>query len=105
MARRGRKLTIAWAAEDDASSLYRRYRREGRADVRPRLHALWLVRTGHTARETAGVLAPTVNIVASGSLNSSCHEVSFSVGTDGSISMSLKVSCSQGVEASAQRAY
>ena len=56
MARRGRKLTIAWAAEDDAASLYRRYRREGRADVRPRLHGLWLVRTGHTAREAAGVL-------------------------------------------------
>jgi transposase len=56
MARRGRKLTIAWAAEDDAASLYGRYRRERRADVRPRLHALWLVRTGHSAREAAGVL-------------------------------------------------
>lgn len=56
MARRGRKLTIAWAAEDDAASLYVRYRRERRADVRPRLHALWLVRRGHTARETAEVL-------------------------------------------------
>ena len=56
MARRGRKLTIAWAAEDDAASLYGRYRRERRADVRPRLHALWLVRTGHSAREAAEVL-------------------------------------------------
>jgi transposase len=54
--RRGRKLTIEWAAEDDAASLYARYRRERRADVRPRLHALWLVRTGHTTRETAEVL-------------------------------------------------
>jgi transposase len=56
MARRGRKLTIEWAAGDDAAGLYGRYRRERRADVRPRLHALWLVRTGHTTRETAGVL-------------------------------------------------
>jgi transposase len=56
MARRGRKLTMAWTAGDDAASLYGRYRRERRADVRPRLHALWLVRTGHTTRETAAVL-------------------------------------------------
>lgn len=56
MKRRGRKLTITWAAEDDGASLHARYRRERRADVRPRLHALWLVRTGHTTRETAEVL-------------------------------------------------
>ncbi len=56
MARRGRKLTIEWAAGDDAASLYARYRRERRADVRPRLHALWLVRTGRTTREGAEVL-------------------------------------------------
>jgi transposase len=56
MARRGRKLRIEWAAADDAASLYRRYRRERRADVRPRLHGLWLVRTGRTTRETAEVL-------------------------------------------------
>ena len=56
MARRGRKLTIEWAVGDDAAGLYARYRRERRADVRPRLHALWLVRRGHSAREAAGVL-------------------------------------------------
>ena len=56
MARRGRKLTIEWAAEDDAASLYGRYRRERGPDVRPRLHALWLVRLGHTTREVAEVL-------------------------------------------------
>jgi len=56
MARRGRKLTVEWAAEDDAASLYGRYRRERRADVRPRLHGLWLVRTGRTTREVAEVL-------------------------------------------------
>jgi transposase len=56
MARRGRKLTVEWAAEDDAASLYARYRRERRADVRPRLHGVWLVRTGKTTREVAEVL-------------------------------------------------
>ena len=56
MARRGRKLTIAWAAGDDEAGLYARYRRERRADVRPRLHGLWLVRIGRTTRETAAVL-------------------------------------------------
>jgi putative transposase len=56
MARRGRKLTVEWAAEDDAASLQARYRRERRADVRLRLHGLWLVRTGKTTREVAEVL-------------------------------------------------
>jgi transposase len=56
VARRGRKLTVEWGAEDDAASLYARYRRERRADVRPRLHGLWLVRTGRTTREVAEVL-------------------------------------------------
>ena len=54
--RRGRKLRVAWAAEDDAASLRARYRRERRADVRPWLHGLWLVRTGRTTREVAEVL-------------------------------------------------
>jgi transposase len=56
MARRGRRLTVEWATDDDAASLYARYRRERRADVRPRLHGLWLVRTGKTTREVAAVL-------------------------------------------------
>jgi transposase len=56
MARRGRRLTVAWAAADDAASLYGRYRRERRADVRPRLHGIWLVRTGRTTREASEVL-------------------------------------------------
>jgi transposase len=56
MARRGRRLTIEWATEDDAARLYARYRGEQRADVRPRLHALWLMRRGHTTREVAEVL-------------------------------------------------
>ncbi len=56
MARRGRPLAVAWASGDDAASLYERYRRERRADVRPRLHGLWLVRAGRSAREAAAVL-------------------------------------------------
>ena len=56
MARRGRKLTVEWAAADDAAGLYERYRRERRPDVRPRLHGLWLVRTGKTTREASEVL-------------------------------------------------
>jgi transposase len=54
--RRGRKLRVEWAAEDDAASLRARYRRERRADVRPRLQGLWLVRTGRTTREAAEVV-------------------------------------------------
>jgi transposase len=54
--RRGRKLRVEWAAEDDAASLRAGYRRERRADVRPRLHGLWLVRTGRTTREVAEVV-------------------------------------------------
>ena len=56
MARRGRPLAVAWAAEDAVASLQARYRRERRADVRPRLHGLWLVRAGRSAREAAAVL-------------------------------------------------
>ncbi len=56
MARRGRKLAIAWTLGDDAASLWARYRRERRVDVRPRLHGLWLVRTGRTTRGVAEVL-------------------------------------------------
>jgi transposase len=56
VARRGRPLAVEWAAEDDAASLHGRYRRARRADGRSRLHGLWLVRSGRSAREAAGVL-------------------------------------------------
>ena len=54
--RRGRKLRVEWAAEDDAASLRERYRRERRADVRARLQGLWLGGTGPSAREVAEVV-------------------------------------------------
>src|SRR3954466_10065998 len=56
MARRGRKLTVEWAEADDAAGLHERYRRERRPDVRPRLHGLWLVRTGRMTREASEAL-------------------------------------------------
>ena len=49
-------MTVEWAGSDDAASLYERYRRERRSDVRPRLHGLWLVRTGKTTREASEAL-------------------------------------------------
>ena len=52
--RRGRPLEITW--RDDANSLYARYRAETKPDLRPRWHALWLIRSGRTLRETAAVL-------------------------------------------------
>jgi transposase len=52
--RRGRPLVIAW--QDEATTLYARYHRETKPDLRPRWHALWLLRTDHTVRETAAVL-------------------------------------------------
>jgi putative transposase len=52
--RRGRPLTIAW--QDEAATLYRRYQQETKPDLRPRWHALWLIRTGRSVRETARVL-------------------------------------------------
>ena len=56
MGRGGRPLVIAWAAEDDAERLKRLYQAETRKDIRPRLHALWLLRTGRRIREVATVL-------------------------------------------------
>lgn len=56
MARRGTPLRMDWAAKDTVEGLQGRYRRERRVDVRPRLHGLWLVRQGQTARAAAEVL-------------------------------------------------
>jgi transposase len=52
--RRGRPLVITW--RDEAAALYARYRSERKPDLRPRWHALWLLRTGATARDAARVL-------------------------------------------------
>ena len=54
MRRRGRPLVVEW--RDGAEGLRERWRREAKPDLRPRWHALWLVRAGRTAREAAAVL-------------------------------------------------
>jgi len=47
---------VDWQGEDTAAALKARYLGERRADLRPRLHALWLVRTGQSLGEVAAVL-------------------------------------------------
>jgi transposase len=51
---RGRPLQIAW--QDDEASLRGRYQHERDPELRPRWHALWLVRRGMSLRAAAGVL-------------------------------------------------
>lgn len=53
---RGRPLVIDWRAEDEEPALKARYLKERRSDVRPRLHALWLLRSGWRVREVAQVV-------------------------------------------------
>jgi transposase len=53
---RGRPLVIDWRSEDDEGTLKAAYRSERRADVRPRLHALWLLRGGRGVREVAALV-------------------------------------------------
>jgi transposase len=51
---RGRPLQIAW--QDDEGRLRRRYQQERDPELRPRWHALWLVRRGASLRAAANVL-------------------------------------------------
>jgi transposase len=48
---RGRKLVIEW--QEDAETLRELYRDEHDAEIKPRLHALWLLRSGHSMQQTA----------------------------------------------------
>lgn len=50
----GRPLKISW--KDDETSLFQGYRAEKEPDLKPRLHALWLLRKGYSLAETATVL-------------------------------------------------
>jgi transposase len=50
----GRPLKISW--QDEETALFQRYRAEKQPDLKPRLHALWLLRQGHSLAETAKVL-------------------------------------------------
>jgi putative transposase len=53
---RGRPLVVEWQREDTPAALKTLYGKERRPDVRPRLHALWLLRSGRRVREVAAVL-------------------------------------------------
>jgi transposase len=44
---------IDWRPEDEEAALKAAYRRERRADVGPRLQALWLLRSGRAVRDVA----------------------------------------------------
>jgi transposase len=50
----GRQLEIEW--KDDAQTLFGYYQQEKLPDIRPRLHGLWLLRTGQSISATAKVL-------------------------------------------------
>jgi transposase len=50
----GRPLQISW--QDDETALFQRYRAEKQPDLKPRLHALWLLRQEHSLTETARLL-------------------------------------------------
>ena len=51
---RGRRLRIEW--QDDELTLWRRYRSEPDAGVRPRWRALWRLRQGRSATEAAALV-------------------------------------------------
>ena len=51
-----RKTAVVWAAEDTADSLHAQYRAEPAAEVRTRLHALWLVRRGESPTAAAAAV-------------------------------------------------
>jgi transposase len=51
---RGRPLQLVW--QEDADQLGQLYRQERDPELRPRLHALWLLRQGRTLRATAALL-------------------------------------------------
>lgn len=50
----GRPLVIPW--QEGAETLRELYKAEKDAEIRPRLQALWLVRAGHSLRETSEVV-------------------------------------------------
>jgi transposase len=53
---RGRPFRIAWQVEESPAQLKAAYQAEARRELRPRLHALWLLRTGWSLRAVADAL-------------------------------------------------
>lgn len=58
-----RKAAIAWAVEDTAEALHAQYRAEAGAEVRTRLHALWLLRQGQGPTVVAAAVGVSRNSV------------------------------------------
>ncbi len=58
-----RKGAIARAAEDTAAALHARYRSEKVAEVRTRLHALWLLRQGQGPTAMEGAVGVSRNSI------------------------------------------
>ena len=51
----GKRVEIAWEVEDTLEALRQRYRNEEEGEVRTRLQALWLLRTGWNLEQVAEV--------------------------------------------------
>jgi transposase len=52
----GKRVQIVWEEADSPESLRERYRRQGEGEVRSRLQALWLLRTGWSMGQVAEVV-------------------------------------------------
>lgn len=52
----GKRVEIAWRAQDTPEALREQYRKQGNGEVRTRLHALWLLREGRRMEEVAKVV-------------------------------------------------
>jgi transposase len=59
MAGRGHPFVVAWHEEDTEEALRSAYRVERNVDVRQRLHALWLLRSGERRMDEVAVLVGT----------------------------------------------
>src|SRR5918911_1986390 len=59
MAGRGRPCVVAWSEEDTEEALRAAYRAERDVDVRQRLHALWLLRSGERRMDEVAELVGT----------------------------------------------
>ena len=58
-----RQTAIVWAVEDTADALHAQYRAEPVAEVRTRLHALWLLRQGQGPTAVAAAVGVSRNAV------------------------------------------
>lgn len=52
----GRRLRVTWRAADTPAALHQMYRAEPDAEVRMRLHGLWLLRSGRRVGEVAAAV-------------------------------------------------